>query len=302
MKRSKLFFFLSLIFFIYSCSERQSSNGIAQFKSFDSLSDFAPELWIKGNTFKGSFSDDYSTFYFFRKAAPEIEEYIPYESSIINGKWEEPKIMAFYDKKNSYTYQLNVPKKNKLIFISNKITKKDTTQNPNYNFWEIELTNNKYADPKELGYKKLIYNYNSQPCITNNGTIFFTSDLPDWSETHSYKMEFRDGKYLEPELFEPVNNWRKIKDWTVYEFCMSPDEDYIIICIGSKKGSVNSVDLYISYLKNRKWTIPKRLSDKINSNETDNFPTITNDGKYLIFTRAFSEFKIVSTKQLHIKQ
>ncbi|WP_143017683.1 hypothetical protein [Kriegella aquimaris] len=296
MKNLKLFFFLSLTFFIHSCSDRKVSSGLTQFKNVSSISDFASELWIEGNTFKGSFSDDYNTFYFFRKVAPEIEEYIPYKSNFINGKWEAPKIMGFYDKKNSYSYQLNIPNNNKLIFISNKRTKKDTTQNPNYNFWEIELTDNKNTNPKELGYENLIYSYNSQPCITNNGTIFFTSDLPDWSKTLSYKMECKGDKYLEPELFEPVNHWRKIKDWTVYEFCMSPDEDYIIACIGSKNGSVNSIDLYISYLEGEKWTIPKRLNDKINSNKTENFPTITNDGKYLMFTREFSEFKIIPTK------
>ena len=287
---------LSLFFFITSCSDKKVINALTQFEDVNSISDFAPELWINGNTFKGSFSDDYNTFYFFRKVAPDIEEYIPYQSNFNEGKWEAPEIMKFYNDENSYTYQLKVPKRNKLIFLSNKKTKKDTTQNPNYNFWEIELMDNKYASPQEVGYENLIYNYNSQPCITNNGTIFFTSDLPDWSKTLSYKMELKDEEYLEPELFEPVNNWRKIKDWTVYEFCMSPDENYIIACIGSTNEGVNSIDLYISHLKDGKWTIPNKLSDKINSKETENFPTITNDGKYLIFTRAFSEFKIVSTK------
>ncbi|MEM7084716.1 MAG: hypothetical protein AAF489_00955 [Bacteroidota bacterium] len=298
MRKAKTFFSLLLILLFTECSDKEEINGLSQFENFDSISDFAPELWIKENTFKGSFSDDYNTFYFFRKVAPGIEKYIPYESSFVNGKWEEPKTMTYFNKENSYTYQIKVPKKNKLIFISNRRTKNDTTENPNHNFWEIELTDNKNTNPKELGYENLIYNYNSQPCITNNGTIFFTSDLPDWSKTISYKMEFRDNKYVEPELFEPVNNWRKIEDWKVYEFCISPNEDYIIACIGSKNGGVNSIDLYISYLRNGNWTIPKKLSDKINSKETENFPAITNDGKYLIFTRAFSEFKIVSTKQL----
>jgi len=111
-------------------------------------------------------------------------------------------------------------------------------------------------------------------------------------------MELKDEKYLEPELFEPVNNWRNIKDWTVYEFCMSPDEDYIIVSIQEKNKDGTSVDLYISYFNYGKWTFPKKLGNEINSNETENFPTITNDGKYLVFTRAFSELKIIPTKQI----
>ena len=298
MKRATTIFSISLLLFVTSCSDIKVVNGLTQFENIDAISDFAPELWLEGNTFKGSFSDDYNTFYFFRKVAPETEEYIPYKSNFVNGKWEAPKIMSYFNEENSYTYQLKVPQSDKLIFISNKKTKKDTTQSPNYNFWEIELSDNKDTSPKELGYENLRYNYNSQPCITKNGTIFFTSDLADWSKTLSYKMELKGEKYSEPELFEPVNNWRKNKDWTVYEFCMSPDENYIIACISSKNEGESSVDLYISNLKDGKWTLPKKLSDNINSKETENFPTITNDGKYLIYTRAFSEFKIVSTKQL----
>lgn len=205
--------------------------------------------------------------------------------------------MTYFNKENSYTYQIKVPESNKLIFISNKKTKKDSTKSPNYNFWEIELTNDKYVEPKEIEYENLIYNYNSQPCIVKNGTIYFTSDLPDWSKTLSYKMEFVNEKYSEPELFYPVNNWRNNEDWNVYEFCVSPNENYIIVAIEDKKQDQKSADLFISHLKDNKWTYPKRLGIEINTNETENFPTITNDGKYLLFTRAFSEFKIVSTKQ-----
>lgn len=288
---------LIFVFLIASCNRGKPINVFTKYENLSSISDFAPELWIKGNTFKGSFSDDYKVFYFFRKAAPEIEKYVPYESTFVNGKWEEPKIMEYYDNENSYTYQIQAPKSSKLIFISNKRTKNDTTQSPNYNFWKTELVNGKYIKPTELGYKNLIYNYNSQPCITKKGSIYFTSDLPDWSNTLSYKMELINERYAEPELFEPVNNWRNNKDWTVYEFCLSPNENYIVVSI-KEKSQNSSVDLYISHLKNGKWTYPQKLNNKINSYDSENFPTITNDGKYLIFTRAFSEFKIVPTKQL----
>ena len=289
-----------LVLLISSCNQNQTINGISQLKNINSVSDFASELWIKENTFKGSFSDDYNTFYFFRKFAPEVEKYVPYKSKFINGKWEEPIIMDYFNDKHSYTYQLKVPSSNKLFFLSNKKTKNDTTLNPNYNFWEIELEDNRNNEPKEIGYQNLIYNYNSQPCISKKGTLFFTSNSPDWSETLSYKMELINKEYGEPQLFEPVNNWRNNEDWIIHEFCISPDEDYIVVCIqkknDNKEVSELSTDLYISYLRDRKWTYPIKLGNEINTNATENFPTITNDGKYLMFTRAFSEFKIVSTK------
>ena len=291
--------FFSLCVLILGCNNGKTVHGISPYEGIEAVSDFAPELWINRNTYKGSFSDDYKTFYFFRKVSPEAEKYVPYQSSYVDGKWDEPKTMAHYEKEHSYTYQVKIPNTNKLVFISNKKTVQDTTQKPNYNFWEIELANNKDTKPQELGYKNVIYNYNSQPCVTNNGTLFFTSDLPDWSATFSYKMEFQDGKYEEPKLFEPVNGWRQNSDWTVYEFCMAPNESYMIVSIRDNSEEEPSVDLYISHLKGDEWTEPRKLGKDINTNETENFPTITRDGKFLLFTRAFSEFKIVSIDQLN---
>ncbi|MEO0571877.1 MAG: hypothetical protein AAF039_09235 [Bacteroidota bacterium] len=283
---------------LMACGESKFNNGVVAYAGKSGISDFAPELWLEGNTFKGSFSDDYKVFYFFRKLAPEVETYIPYRSIFENGKWEAPIVMEYYNKTQSYTYQLKVPNSNTLLFMSNARTKKDTTEIPNYNFWQIELLNDRFGEPKELGYENLVQNYNSQPCITNRGSLFFTSDLPDWSKTLSYKMRLIGDTYSEPELFMPVNRWRRNKDWSVYEFCMSPEENYMIISIQDNTEDRPSVDLYISHFKRGEWTYPHKLGHDINTEETENFPTITNDGKYLLFTRAFSQFKIVSTKEL----
>lgn len=294
MNRISCYFLLMMTF--WSCNEKSHVHGLTAFEKIDSVGDFARELWIEGNTFKGSFSDNYKTFYFFRKISPGVKKYVPYTSNYANGKWQEPYISDYYNPDYSYTYQLKVPQSNEIIFISNLKTKTDTTQNPNYNFWLTSWNEGKYTTPIEFDYENLIYNYNSQPCISNNGTIYFTSDLPDWSQTFSYKMSITNYKYAEPELFGPVNHWRKNMDWSVYEFCVSPDESYMIVTIENKKEAKSSADLYLSYFKDDQWTLPVKLDHGINTTEQENFPSITNDGKYLIFTRAFSEFKIISTK------
>lgn len=280
---------------VASCSNYKTANGLTQYKNMDSLTVFAPELAVERNTYKGSFSDDYNTFFFFRKEKKGQEKYVPYRSTFEKGKWNAPQVAEYYDKHYSFTYPLNVPKKDKLIVLSNMRTKNDTTDKPNYNFWSIQQSDGNYGLPKELGPQNLVYNYNSQPSISKKGTIFFTSDTPDWRHTYSYKMELLDnGAYDEPELFEPINQWRARQGLTIYEFAMAPNEDFLIVCIKeeSKKGTLNT-DLYISYFKNNSWTKPKKLNNEINTAETENFPVITTDGKYLIFTRAFSQFYII---------
>lgn len=280
---------------VASCTNYKTANGLTKYENIDSLTVFAPELAVARNTYKGSFSDDYNTFFFFRKKAKDQEKYIPYQSTFEKGRWNEPQVAEYYDEDYSFTYQLNVPKEDQLIFLSNMRTKNDTTDRPNYNFWSINQTDGSYESPQELGPESLMYNYNSQPSMAKSGTIFFTSDTPDWAHTYSYKMELLDNDtYDEPKPFEPINRWRSQQGLTIYEFAMAPNQDYLIVCIKeeSKKGTLNT-DLYISYFKNNDWTRPKKLNNGINTAETENFPVVTADGKYLIFTRAFSQFYII---------
>ncbi len=283
-----------------TCKTPGEAHGLSIFENSRMVSDFMPELWVPDNTYKGSLSDDYQTFYFFRKASPESEKYIPYLSYYKNGAWQQPSIPDYYNESFSYTYQLRVPKTPDLVFLSNLRMKTDTAQKPNYNFWITTISGGRFGEPEELGYNKLIRNYNSQPSISEKGTLYFTSNSPDWSKTYSYKMEARTEGYAEPELFLPVNTWRTNTDWIVYEYCVSPREDYIIVCIEDQKHENSSPDLYISYLEGTDWSLPEKLTDDINTGGVENFPVITWDGKYMIFTRDFSQFKIVPVQ--HFKK
>ncbi len=281
-----------------SCKDAVETHGLSEFENLSNVSDFMPELWVPDNTYKGSLSDDFKTFYFFRKANQEDEKYIPYISYFDKGKWKEPVIPDYFDKNLSYTYQLKMPDTQELVFLSNKRVKTDTAQHPNYNFWTTTISSGQFSEPLEISHPKLIYNYNSQPCISADGTIYFTSDSPDWSRTYSYKLEAGKQGYAAPEIFQPVNNWRTNKDWVVYEFCISPEEDFVIVSIQDKTYKTSSPDLYISHLKDGDWSQPEKLSDDINTPGVENFPVITRDGNYLIFTRDFSQFKIISVKRL----
>ena len=289
---------IALLLLICGCKTHKPTNGLSAYETLDSLTVFAPELAEKGNTYKGSFSDDLTQFYYFKKSDSVSEKYIPYQSRFENGKWGPGEVMPYYNKSQSYTYQLNIPGSNRHIFISDLRTAQDTTVRPNYNFWSVTKVKEQWKSPEELGPTQLVQNYNSQPCIVNDGTIYFTSDTPDWSTTLSYQMQLVDGKYQEAVLFEPAVDWRKNEDWVVYEYTMAPDKSYLIVCIQKKNGQKRlNTDLYISYPEKGSWTYPEPLGLDINTDETENFPYITSNGRYLIFTRGFSQFYIVPVEQ-----
>jgi len=282
----------------FSCQTNDVVNSLSSHNEDDTLTVFAPELALKDNTYKGSFSDDFNTFYFFRKDTAGSTNFIPYQSVFSNGKWGPAVELGYYDKQYSYTYQLKIPDSDQLIFMSNIRTAEDSSAYPNFNFWSVTESNGKWSSPEELGSKKLIKNYNTQPCISNSGTIYFTSLTPDYRFQNPYKMEKVDGKYSEATLFEPVNKWTKIGAWKVGPYAMDPDEKFLIVTI--KEDDNSNDDLYISYSKDGEWTSPTKLNNSINTTQKEGFPYITSDGEFLIFTRQKSQFYILPTKQLHL--
>jgi hypothetical protein len=257
---------------------------------------FADELWIPDNTYKGSFSNDFKTFYFLRKADAHSESYVPLFSIFIDGKWSEPTLMDFYDPRYSYTYQAIIPGTDKLVFCSNMPYSQDHSDNPNYSLWLKDLSN-KTTEPSAIGPVNLLNKYNAQPSVTSDGTIYFMSIDENWRGRTAHFMTKKNNGYGQAVPFDVVNNW---KDETniLGNFAMDPEQKFMIISMRSIEGDQwGQFDLYISYNRNNEWSMPKRLEIAgLNTERNEAFPYITHDGQFLMFTRDMSQFIIVPTR------
>ena len=114
MINNKIFcFFYGLLFIslslITACQSSKIPNGLSRYYDSDSLMIFATELALENNTYKGCFSDDYNTFYFFRKSESEAHKYIPYQSNFRNGKWTKPIVSSYYNEKYSCNLSTESP-------------------------------------------------------------------------------------------------------------------------------------------------------------------------------------------------
>ncbi|HRO48369.1 hypothetical protein [Agriterribacter sp.] len=255
---------------------------------------FAPGLAIKGNTYKGCFSNDYATFYFFRHQVPNREDYRIYQSAFTGSKWKEPELIRFSDSVSDLYPVISTIEKDKLFFISYRRTPGDTSAKPNGNFWTSSKVADHWQPPVPFAEANLIYNYNSQPCITANGTIYFTSHTPDWSKTLTYKMVCKNGHYQNPEPFHFVNQLRQEDTGrTVFEIAVSPDESYMVLTIAENRQDAR---LFVSRKTQQAWTAPIYIGNIIKGDMTGNFPYITADGEFLIFTRHFDGFFILPAK------
>jgi hypothetical protein len=287
--------FLIWIMLFTSCKPDSTYDSI--FSSYENATRpiaFAPELAIKGNAYKGCFSNDYSTFYFFRAIKPESEDFRIYESTFSGKKWQEPKQISFSDSSSDLYPLASTIEDNKLYFTSYRKTASDTGVKPNADFWYSVKTNEQWTAPKPVDKVALRYNYNSQPCMTSNGTIYFTSNTKDWSKTFTYKMEYNKGEYMEPVVLDFVDQLRTTDTTkTFWEVCVAPDESYMVMTI-SEKGKPAA--LHLSLKQNESWTKPVYIGDIIKQEMSGNFPYITRDGRFLLFTKEFSSFYVLPVK------
>ncbi len=116
---------------------------------------------------------------------------------------------------------------------------------------------------------------------TNLNNYYFASTVPNTSNSDICKLIIYNSDTIIQGLGLPINTPDIEND-----FFIARDESYIIVF---RLKSPN--DLFISYNKdNGSWTNPKSLGTKINTSNYDCSPFVTNDNKYLFFTRGMSSY------------
>jgi len=130
-----------------------------------------------------------------------------------------------------------------------------------------------------------LYNFQA----TNSGTFYTGSNgtqgsKKDWSTYDFCKMTITNKDTVISSLGTVLNTPGFDGD-----FFIAPDESYIIISTKETKNFES--ELWISFRKkNKTWTAPQSLGDKINDGLAHRFGQyVSPDGKYLFYTRGTSE-------------
>jgi len=116
---------------------------------------------------------------------------------------------------------------------------------------------------------------------TNLNNYYFASTVPNTSNSDICKLIISNSDTIIQGLGLPINTSAIEND-----FFIARDESYIIVF-----RLRSPYDLFISYNNgNGSWTNPKSLGTKINTPNYDCSPFVTNDNKYLFFTRGMSSY------------
>jgi hypothetical protein len=97
--------------------------------------------------------------------------------------------------------------------------------------------------------------------------------------------KIKDGKRQTPEKMGSVINTGK---YTAHPF-IAPDESYLI-WDSEREGGYGDSDIYISFRqKDSSWGPAINMGDKVNSDKSDFYASVTPDGKYILFNRGIDD-------------
>jgi hypothetical protein len=117
---------------------------------------------------------------------------------------------------------------------------------------------------------------------TKSGIIYFTSEREKGTSAFYgdiYRVESRDGVLQNrSKLPFPINTEHNDSDPLI-----APDESFLIFH-SDRPGGFGQHDLFITFNMNGRWTNPVNLGSTINTPGWEMAPTLTPDGKYLLYT------------------
>ncbi|MCP4725643.1 MAG: hypothetical protein GY863_11435 [bacterium] len=226
--------------------------------------------------FASNFSPDGKEFYVTMWERQDREDERIWYMINKDGSWTKPKLAQFsYD---CFEYRAFYPSGNNRIYYLSKRPLKDQGENSDYaNIWFVTRDDNKWNDPEMV----IFQDEPVQPryfTVSRDGTIYFNGNL----RRGIYKSELIRGKYQQPQ---PVSKAVQSINGASHPF-IAPDKSYIIVDAPVKSKYPGDYDLFISFKNNEgTWTELIHMGEEVNSGYFEGCATVSNDGKYIFFSR-----------------
>ena len=202
-----------------------------------------------------------------------------YVSKRRNNRWSQPQIASFSDPNYNDADPFLTKNGSKLYFISTRPTHA-SDKNQDYNIWFAENKNGGWGAPRPLSkpinsdeFDEYFFS------VSDKGNVFFSSNRKGGEGS----FDIYTAKIIDNNTFSRPKNIGRPISTEKYEFdpYISPDERFIIFSINENGNS----SLYYSYRdKNKNWTTPQNLGNKINITNQDFAPSLSQDGKFIFFS------------------
>lgn len=252
-----------------------------------------PESISVGNVYRGTFTPDGDTLYFFKNVTEGEEDYRIFRAHRDGSSWSKPEPISLGGD-YSDLYPAISPDGRRMVFSSYRPAPGDTSTHPSAYLWYVEREGPRWGPPVFMAEASEWAHYHAQPIFNARGDLYFNRSGWDY-RGHSEHVSRWDGRqYVAPDTSAGWLTWRdRIEPGRhLYETTPGYDGSFLLLVIGERpdSGRPGPPDLYVTFRSDTGWTAPRPLGAGVNTPGTENFAFYGAGGRELYFVRDFSEF------------
>ncbi len=245
-----------------------------------------------GEVYRGSFTPDGRTFYFFKKVTPGQEDYRIFVSHLREGKWSAPERVRLGGDYSDLYPAISKDGK-RMVFSSYRPAPGDTSPKPNAHLWYVDRQGNGWGEPVFMTAANRLGHYHSWVEFGPDAAVYFRRTTPDWSATEALITRWQGKEFAPPVPYAEAQRWKNWRsDVRVAGASPGPDGKVLLLDVATRnpKTGRGASDIWVSFKRGQDWSEPKPLGAGINSDGYDVFPFFSPDGKELYFVRDFAAF------------
>ena len=246
-----------------------------------------------GNVYRGSFTPDGDTLYYFKNVTEGEEDYRIFRAHRTGGSWSSPERVELGGN-HSDLYPAITPDGRRMVFSSYRPAPRDTSSHPSAYLWYVERAGASWGVPVFMAEASEPAHYHSQLIFDARGDLYFNRSSWDY-RGHSEHVSRWDGSRYGPA--DSSTAWLAVRDSAasgqhLYETTPGYDGSFVLLVIGprSEGERPGPPDLYVSFRGDAGWTRPRPLLAGVNTPATENFAFYGPGGRDLYFVRDFAAF------------
>ncbi len=162
-----------------------------------------------GEVYRGSFTPDGRTLYFFKKVTPEREDYRIFVSHLRAGKWTEPERVRLGGDYSDLYPAISKDGK-RLMFSSYRPAPGDTSPKPNAHLWYVDRKGTGWGEPVFMAAANTLGHYHSWVEFGPDVAVYFRRTTPDWRSNETLLTRWNGKAYAPPVPFADALRW---KNW-----------------------------------------------------------------------------------------